>query len=339
MDHDRILRLEIGVIVLFAAGVVLRLARTVLVPFALALLLAYAVSPALDQLLRRKIPRPIALAVIFILTFVFLYLVGSVLYTSGKSLAEEIPAYNEMVSSLANNVDDIFHSQRLHTDLTNFLTGFNVEKAGRILATALGPFVSFISELFLVLVFMFFILAGRGSLAEKVGRALQPGKAATVRDAMNRIDRGIQRYLAVKALSNLILGAATAAVFALFGVPFAALFGILTFLVNYIPTLGTIFGLAASTLFAALMLGEFGRPLLILLILTVVSILVTRFLERKLMGGVLEISPLLMLFTLFFGGWLWGVAGMILAVPFLAMVKIILSNVPALAPLEKMMGK
>ncbi len=339
MERDRLLKIEIGMIVLFAVGVVLRLARTVLIPFFLALLLAYAVSPALDWLVRRKLPRALALVLVFVMTFVFMYLVGSVFYTSGRSFAAELPGYNETVASFVNSVDDVFHSERIRTDLTNFLTGFNVEKAGKLLSAALGPFVSFLSEFFLVIVFMFFILAGRGRLQGKVGRAFGPDRALLVRETMDRIDRDIQRYLAVKALSNLLMGAATAGVLALFGLPFAVLFGVLTFFVNYIPTLGAVFSVAAAFLYSAMMLGEFGKPLLIMLILAAVAVLAVRFLERKLRGGVFELSPLLMLFALFFGAWLWGAAGMFLAVPFLAMIKIAVANVPALAPLEKMMGK
>jgi len=339
MCRDKIIGIEIGLIALFAVGVAFKLARAVLVPFAMALLLAYAVSPVLDHLVKKKVPKSLALTVILILTFVVLYLVGSVFYSSGKSFALQLPAYNEVVDSFIESVDELFHSERIKTDMINFFTAFNIERAGKVLLSALGPFVSFVSELFLVIIFMIFILAGRGRLAGKIERAFAPGRAAAIGGALSRIDRDIQKYLAVKTLTNLVLGLVTAVVMALFGLPFAVLFGILTFLVNYIPTLGTLLGVAATALFAAFMFGSVGRPLLILLILTVVSFLIDRLLRRKLMGDVIELSPLLVLFALFFGAWLWGIPGMILAVPFLAMVKIVLANVPGLVPIEKMMGK
>lgn len=339
MDKDKLVRLEIGAIVLFAAGVFLKLARPVLVPLAMALLVAYAVSPVLDFLVARKVPRALALTVILVLTCGVLYLVGNVFYSSGKSFASELPAYNEMVDSLITEVDGMVHSARIKADLTNLLTGFDIEKAGKVLVSALGPFMSFFSGLFLVIVFLLFMLAGRGRLAVKAARAFPKEKAEMVVQAMARIDRDIQRYLAAKTAANLVMGVVTAAVLAAFQLPFAVLFGILAFLVNYIPTLGTIIGVAVASLLVAVVSGSLGSAVLALVILGVAAVVVFRLLERKLMKGVSGLSPLLMLFALFFCGWLWGLPGMILAVPFLVMAKIVLANIPGLEPLEKMMER
>jgi predicted PurR-regulated permease PerM len=77
----------------------------------------------------------------------------------------------------------------------------------------------------------------------------------------------------------------------------------------------------------------------ILVILVVVDNILGNFVEPKLMGQGLGLSPLLVLFSLFFWGWLWGIAGMILAVPIIAIIKIILSNIPSLRFIEALMSK
>ena len=91
MDKNKWLRVGVGILVLFLVGVFLKLARPILVPFALALLIAFAVSPALDFLVRRKVPKAVALVIILILSFTVLYLIGTVFYSGGKSLAAELP--------------------------------------------------------------------------------------------------------------------------------------------------------------------------------------------------------------------------------------------------------
>ena len=92
MDKTRWLRFTVGFVVLFLLGVFLRLARPILVPFAMALLFAFAVSPVVDFLCGRKLPRSLALGVVLVLSFAVLYLIGTVFYAGGKTLDSELPS-------------------------------------------------------------------------------------------------------------------------------------------------------------------------------------------------------------------------------------------------------
>ncbi|RPJ02632.1 MAG: AI-2E family transporter, partial [Candidatus Aminicenantes bacterium] len=171
MDKNKWLRVGVGILVLFLAGVFLKLARPILVPFALALLFSFAVSPALDFLVRRKVPKAVALVIILILSFAALYLMGTVFYSGGKSLAAELPSYTEMVRAFLGKIDTLVPDPRLKVGLTEWIQGFNIGSAGTFLLSALGPFFSFMSDLLLVFVFMTFILAGRGRMARKFDEA------------------------------------------------------------------------------------------------------------------------------------------------------------------------
>jgi AI-2 transport protein TqsA len=91
LDEDRFLKAAIAVVVLFIVGVVLKLARPVLIPFILAVFLSYIIDPALTFLTRHRCPRPGAVLIVLALMFVFLYLSGALVYSSGKSLAAEVP--------------------------------------------------------------------------------------------------------------------------------------------------------------------------------------------------------------------------------------------------------
>jgi predicted PurR-regulated permease PerM len=187
---------------------------------------------------------------------------------------------------------------------------------------------------------MIFILAGRGRMAKKLGEAFPPEQASTLARAALRIDCEIQRYLAVKTLMNLLIGLAVAAVLAVFGVRFAVVFGVLAFLFNYVPTLGAVVSVALPVILAAFLEGAASLKVwVILVLLAAAHVALHLVLERRLMGKELELSPLLVLFSLFFWAWLWGVPGMILAVPILAVMKIVFANVPALGFLGTMMDK
>jgi len=340
VDKNKWLRVGVGILVLFLVGVFLKLARPILVPFALALLFAFAVSPALDFLVRRKVPKAVALVIILMLSFTVLYLVGTVFYSGGKSLAAELPSYTEMVRGFLGQIDTLVPDPRLKVGLTEWIQGFDIGRAGTFLLSTLGPFFSFMSELLLIFVFMTFILARRGRMARKVDEAFQPGQASAVSRTVVRIDWEIQKYLAARTLANLLIGILVASVLALFGVRFALVFGVLAVLFNYVPTLGAVVSVALPVLLALFLEGGLTlKVLFVLILLVAIHAVLHRVLERRLLAKELTLSPLLVLFSLFFWAWLWGIAGMILAVPILTAARILFENVPSLRFLGTMMDR
>jgi AI-2 transport protein TqsA len=333
----KLVRIGVGIIVVFLLGVVMKMARSVLVPFFLAVLLSFALTPALDFLSRHKVPRVVAITVILILTFAAFYFIGLLVYSSGKSLVAELPSYGDVVKSFLNEVDRIFHSEKLNVDITAWLKGLNLEKLGPFILSSLGPFLSFVTGLLLVIVFMIFILAGRGRMEKKIIRAFSPDEAARISGLVLRVDKQIQRYLAFKSLVGLIIGTLVTVVLALFGLPFAVLFGVLAFLLNYIPNLGAVIATALPVIMALFFFGRLAPALWVLLVLMIVHLVMGDVVEPRLQGMGLGLSPLLVLFSLFFWAWLWGIPGMIVAVPILAIAKIIFSNLTSLQFLEALM--
>jgi AI-2 transport protein TqsA len=337
MDDNKFIKIGIGVIIVFLFGYFLRLAKPVLVPFFLAVLLSFALSPVLDSLAHRKIPKFVALGGILLLTFIVICLIGILFYFSGKTLASELPSYNDMIKSILGSVDQSIHNARLKMELMNWINNLSADKAGSLILTALGSFVYFMSELLLVLVFMVFLLAGRGRMERKIVAALSQEGASTLSRAIRKIDHQIQRYLAVITLVNLIIGVLVAVVATLFRLPFALVFGVLTFLLNYIPRLGSVIATALPVFLAAFYFPTMGPAIGLLIIVVAVHFVLGDIVQPRMLGKDLGLSPLLVLFSLFFGAWLWGVEGTILAVPILAILKIIFSNIASLRVLETLM--
>jgi predicted PurR-regulated permease PerM len=340
VDKNKWVRAGVGIIILFLAGVFLRMARPILVPFAMALLLGFAVSPALDFLVKRKLAKGLALALVLVLSFAVLYLIGLVFYSGGKSLADELPSYTEMVQSLLERIDDVVPDPRLKLGLTEWIQGINAGRIGTFLVGALGPFLSFMSDLLLVFLFMIFILSGRGRLARKLETAFESDAASALSRTALRVDCEVQRYLAVRTFVNVAIGILVAVVLAVCGVRFAVLFGVLAALFGYVPTLGPLAAIALPSIMTLILDGGLSfRFWLALLLLTGIHVGLLRFVEPRLMGKEHRLSPLLVLFSLFFWAWLWGVPGMILAVPLLTAARIIFENVPSLRFLATMMGR
>jgi AI-2 transport protein TqsA len=324
-------------VVVFIIGLILRLARAVLFPFFISLFLAFLLAPALDFLIKHKIPRAVAVILILLVAFLVVYLMGSLFYTSGKAFADEIPQYSHKINTLAENLRQKLHITSLEWDPLEWLTKLDINKIASFLVSALGPFLSFLTNLLLVFLFLVFIMIGHGNLRKKIPSAYSPERSKQIMVIIEHIRRQVQRYLAIKTAINVGIGLLTTIFLLVLGLDFAVVFGFLAFLLSYIPNFGAVF---ASAFPAIMAFFQFESPLLGLLVLAVLYLMhqAMGLLEVKVLGQGLGLSPLLVFFSLVFWGWLWGIAGMILAVPILAVIKIICFNIPALKPVATMMS-
>lgn len=337
--ESRLTRISLVIFILFISGLLLKITRPVLLPFLIALFISYAISPVLDWLLKLKIPKPLAIVSILILTFTLLCLFGLMLYSSGKYFASEFPKYSRQVNSLIAELLSWQENLPFKISMPTIISQLNLERLTGILLDTLGSFLSFLGNLLIVFVFVIFILAGRDRLPSKVALALAEERAVYVNRLVVSINRQIQKFLAVKTLVSLITGGLAATVLLIFGVDFALLLGFVTFILNYIPSIGSIIATIIAVLMAFVQFGNSLVPIWILILLGIIQTVIGNFLDPRLMGRSLDLSPLLVIFSLIFWGWLWGIPGMFLAVPLLAVVKIIFENIPSHKFLAVLMSK
>jgi len=338
MENNKIVTITSGVILVVVLGVILRLAKPVFFPFFLAILFYFILSPALDFLTRLKIPRGLALLLIVVVAFFALYLFGMLVYTSGKDFANSLPQYSEKLNEFLQSVREQLKLTEENWDPWAWSKTLNTQKLASLVLASLDRIFSFFSTFALIFVFLVFMLAGRGKLRVKVDKSFSPSRAKKVNQIIDNIDGQIQKYLIIKTGISFISGIITTAVLAIFGVDYAIVLGFVTFVLNYVPSLGSIVALALCVLAAAVQLNSLWPTLWILVLLVVVDLVTGSVLEPKIMGRGLGLSPLVVLFSLMFWGWLWGIPGMILAVPIMAVIKIICSNIPALQPIAEMMS-
>ncbi len=339
MERNKLVLVTSGVILVFLTGLALRLARPVFFPFFLAIFFYFILSPPLEILIRFKIPRPLAVFLIVVTSFLVLYLLGILFYNGGKAFAASVPEYAQRISGAIRALGERLHVSGLNWDPGLWSRSLDGGEVAAFLLRSLNQLFSVFSLLVLVFVFLIFMLAGRGKLQLKVERSLSPSRAQKVNQIIGKIDREVQKYLGIKTGISILSGLVTTIVLLLFGVEFALLFGLLTIILNFIPSLGSIATMGLITLVAAFQFASVFPAVWILLILAGLDVLIANLLEPRLMGQGLGLSPLVVLFSLFFWGWLWGIPGMILAVPFMAVIKIICSHIPSLEPVAQLMSK
>ncbi len=330
MQDNKVITSSLVIIVIFISGVVLRVAKPVLFPFFLAIFLSFILSPILVFLTRYKVPKTISIAFILIASFFISYLLGALFYSSGKAFASDLSGYGEKLNSILNLLQEKIGSHRLEGEPFDWTKQINFNKMANFLLSSLGPFFSFISNLFLIFVFLIFILAGRGKILSKVKTSFPDPRGKKILDIIQKIDNQIQRYLAIKTVISLITGGLAFAVLAAFRVDFALVFGFFTFILNYIPNIGSIVATILPSTMALFQFGSAWPALWILIILSAIQVILGSLVEPRVMGEGLGLSPLAVLFSLFFWGWLWGLPGMVLAVPITSIIKIICSNIPSL---------
>ncbi len=339
MQSDKIIAFTSMIVVIFIGGVVLRLAKPVLFPFCLAVVLSFILSPVLDFMTRLKIPRSVSIVILIILTFVILYLLGSLFYTTGKDFAAELPQYGQKITRLLTSLQNRFHLPQLKLESIDWNQQLDLNRVGGVLLSTLGPFFSFLSNLFIILIFLIFILAARGKTTQKLKASLDTKRSAKIIDVIDNISSQTQRYLVIKTIISFVTGVFATVILLAFGVDYAVFFGFLTFLLNYIPNIGSFIATAFPVLTALFQFDSIWTAVWILLLLVLVQQIFGTFLEPRVMGEGLNLSPLLVIFSLFFWGWLWGLAGMILAVPMAAIIKIICQNIPEFEFIAALMSK
>jgi len=337
MKEDRFVRAALTFIVFFLAGVVLKTAKSVLIPFSLAVFISYLVAAPFDALVKRKVPRILAyFAVLFLACFV-LYVAAALFYSSGQSFVTEFPSYSQKFETLWKEIDTWLATRNIG-GLNALLAKIDVGKITSSAVRVLGPFFSILTNVFMVLIFLAVLLASRGKLAAKLRLILPGGKSAETCTVLRSMHQEMAGYVKIKTLMSVLNGLMVWVVLLAFGADFAAPQGILAFFLNYIPTIGS--GMAAVVRFV-LAFAQFGNIWTALLIFAVTAGLdsiMGNILEPRLMGRGLNLSPLLVLFSVFFWTWMWGIPGTILAVPIAVMGKIACDHVPGLHPLGVLMG-
>jgi AI-2 transport protein TqsA len=338
----RLSNLFLGIIVVLMLGVTAYQLRSVLLPFIFALFLSYIFKPIVFFLRRKHVPSPLALLIVFVIISGLFFGLFTIVYSSIESFVSEAPKYQDKLSLMLREsallLDEIAARFSIKPDTVNLSDLVDVSSMTSIITYGAGSFIEGMGNTFLVLLLMFFILAGSGELIAKVRYAIDEKRSAALSSIMESIDLRVRQYLIAKTLISLMAGLLTTVILLLFGVDFALLWGFLAFLLNFIPNIGSILSVFFPFTISLLQYGDFSTSILIMVLLVAMHMVVGNVLEPKVMQFSLDLSPLLVLASLIFWGWMWGVWGMILAVPMMSILKIVFEYIEPLRPIGIIMS-
>jgi AI-2 transport protein TqsA len=333
----------LGLLTTIMVGWVLHVGASILQPLVIAFLLASMLQPIVRGLARWHIPPAVTVIVLVVGFFFGAARLGLLLQANltafvsatGPGPTEQVEPGVKTPSDLPKSswekirkgINGRIDRSRLPPELKDFLEDSLRELNVKGLAVGLiGGGFDFTKGLVLVVVYMLFIFAEQAIFRRKI-LAIAGERAAEAQNVIETISRGIQRYLGVKTLVSLVTGSLAYAVLKALDIPFAPLFGILAFLLNYIPTFGSIIAAIFPTITAlAEQESPWSKAVVIVVAYLAINITLGNFIEPKILGRQLNLSPLVIIISVVFWAWLWGPVGTFLAVPLTAGVQIVLAN-------------
>jgi predicted PurR-regulated permease PerM len=323
------------VLVVIAVGAVFQLASSILQPLVIALLLTFVLSPLVDLLHRIKVPRLAAIFVVIIILLGVGFLIALVVYASVQSVLREFPSYQQRLIEIYRVVSERFDIPQ------NLLTELQViREIGSYLVSFSSDFLGVLGSIVMIIIFLLFLLLEKPYLRPKVMEALEGPRTEKLWRIVAHTNQQIGRYLTVKVVVSSATGALVWLAFTIIGVDFAFVWGVLSFLFNFIPSLGSIFIGVASVGFAVLQFYPDWNPIVITAIsMLTIQLVLGNVIDPKMQGDSLKISPVVILFSLLLWGWLWGIVGLFLAVPLTVALKIVFENIPGLEFVGVLMGR
>lgn len=316
------LQVLIGAAALVVIVFGLRAAASILVPFALAIFLAILSLPLLMGLQARGMPRPLAVLTTLLVNLGVLGTFVLVISSSVNEFRLALPRYTILFQERMDLVMARMREMGIPT-LPQFQDGvLTPEALFDIMGGIFRGLASLLTAAFVVFIIMIFILAEASAFPAKL-RLVLGGRADLGR--YRRVLSEVQQYVGIKTAVSVVTGLLVGLWVWVLGLDFPLFWGLLAFLLNYVPNIGSILAAIPAMMLGAIQLG-LGPALMVGLGYLAINMVLGNFVEPMLMGRRLGLSTLVVILSLLFWGWTWGPVGMLLSLPLTMIVKIMLEN-------------
>lgn len=328
---------------ILAVGTVLKLTAPVVLPVAVAVLLSFVFQPVVATLNRKfRIPAGVGIAIVIIILISVIVICGNLLFSSIKTILTLYPKYEERFMIVYEAIADIFH---LPFDgdtslFENLWSQLGIRSAIQTTAITLSnQVIKFLRNLTVVFLFVIFLLAEMGAFKSKALVAFAGKDTGKITSIIKDIILQVTRYISVKFFISLLTGILVFLGTFVVGMDFPIIWGFIAFLLNFIPNFGSIISGIGTTLFALIQFWPKPAPVIwVAFVMLSVNMVLGNFIEPKIQGRNLGLSPFIIIVSLSIWGWIWGFMGMILAVPVMVILKITCENISFLQPLSLLMG-
>ncbi|MEA1928925.1 MAG: AI-2E family transporter, partial [Candidatus Auribacterota bacterium] len=325
----------------------------ILIPFALAIFLAYILYPVVNLLTKMKIPYGVAVAIVLILVLAIFFAAGAIIGNEITGFVRAVPKYQEQLKELAENITSTY---------TNFLERFAdalpgdkeisapAEASSRVRAssilsgvignlfTGLLSVFSLLQDFIMVFLFLIFLLAGAKKFKKKLISAWDTGEKGKSADIIKSINEGIGGYIIIRSALNLGLAAVITVVLLIFGVDYAFVWGPLTGILNFIPYVGAFLAIIPPVTMAYFQFDSHWTAMALFLVIIVIQNTEGNIITPYFIGRRVNQNPLTVLLGLMLWGFIWGPVGMILATPLTTCIQILCDNIEPLKPIGKLLG-
>lgn len=317
------------VIVALASTVIIiagmQAATALLIPFLLAVFIAVVTAPSMSWMQQKGVPTVVAMVAVVLALVLASVLLGVLIGTSVNDFLRSVPAYEQAMN------------QKL-TDFDAFLAGFGVEGAKALMTEYLDPAAvmgmasrlftglgNAFSNAFLILIIVVLMLLEATSFPRKFKAVF--GESRTAVAKIEKIMTNVNTYMMIKTITSLATGVLVSVWLLILNVDYALLWGVLAFLFNFVPNIGSIIAAIPAVLLAIMLSGP-TTALLVAIGYFIINMVIGNVIEPRYMGKGLGLSTLVVFISLIFWGWILGPVGMLLSIPLTMTLKIAFSSIP-----------
>lgn len=320
--------------------VVLIYAQSIIIPFILAILFWFIIRVIKKLLLKikfvDKLPRWLLTLFSSVLLLSILYLIITMISKNIQHLSATLPVYEANINKITHSINTRFDID-LMTMLNDYAKDFDFAK---MLSSIFSTLTGLFGSAFTVLLYLVFLLLEEPIFPKKI-KAMYPDeeKRDHALNLIDTIDHSIGNYIALKTLVSLLTGFLSYFALLFIGIDAPLFWAFLIFVLNFIPTIGSLIATLFPAIFALLQFGEFTPGILVLAIVGSIQLIVGNLVEPRLMGNTLNISPLVVFLTLSAWGVMWGITGMLLSVPITVILIIIMSEFQGTRPIAILLSQ
>ncbi len=311
----------IAAIIIILAGVMQ--ATSLVTQILLALFISIICAQPVLWLQKKKVPQGLAVAIVVIGIIGIFTGFGNLISRSLSSFSQNLPEYENNLNSMSTSIIQFIKEKGIDISKDTLASMLDASKVMNITAGFLGQLGGLMGNTFTVFFLALFLLLELDSIATKI-QAVVKGSEDSI-DYLNKIGKSIRHYLSIKTVTSIMTGILIWLSLTIIGVDYAIIWGLIAFLLNYIPNIGSIIAAIPAVLFSAIQLG-FGGVIWTSIVFVAVNMFIGNAVEPKMMGRGMGLSTFVVFFSLIFWGFIMGTVGMFLSVPLTMTIKIILEQ-------------
>ena len=332
--------LLIGIAVLLT---MLYVARSILVPVVFATILAIVLHPIVNFFVDKKVNRVLAIILTLFLTFLVIAAFAALIISQGSRLRDSLPMladkFNEMLNQAITWVSSHFDiNTHKVNDWIIKVRGELINSSSAAIGNTLVSIGNLLIVIFLIPVYVFMLLFYHPILIEFIHRIFSSDHQVKVREIISQTKTVIQRYLIGLIIEAGIVAALNTTALLILGIEYALLLGLIGAFLNIIPYIGGLVAVALPMIVALITKDSAWYAVYVLVIYYIIQLIDNNFIVPKIVASKVKLNALFSLLAVFAGNALWGIPGMFISIPILAIIKLVCDHVEPLKPVGFLLG-